>query len=91
VEQKFPKFYGSIRARLNNGALEDSVRSGVWAACTRTTTFLSNNNSIKAKDKCTYQLIFGIKPKLPTSLRIFGEMGVVPIKDDIQGKLKNCG
>jgi hypothetical protein len=76
---------------LNNEGLEDSVRTGVWAKCARTTTFLSNIISIKANYKCPYQLMFGSKPKLPTSLRIFGEMGVVTTKDDIKGKLKKQG
>jgi hypothetical protein len=76
---------------LNNGGLEDSVRTGVLDEIARTITFLSNITSIKskAKDKRPYQLMFGSKPKVPTSLRIFGEMGVVTTKDDIQGKLKN--
>jgi hypothetical protein len=47
------------------------------------TTFLSNITSIKAKDKFDYQLMFGSKPKLPISFRMFGEMGVVTTKDDI--------
>jgi hypothetical protein len=68
VELKFQTFYG---ATLNNGGLEDSVRTGVWAECVRTTTILSNITSIKAKDKCPYHNIFGIKPKLPKSLRMF--------------------
>jgi hypothetical protein len=35
--------------------------------------------------------MFGRKRKLPTIFRLFGEMGVVITKDDIQGKLKNHG
>jgi hypothetical protein len=38
---------------------------------------------------CRYRLMFGSKQKLPSSLKIFGEMGVVTTKDDIQSKLKN--
>jgi hypothetical protein len=80
-----------FRSTLNNVGLEDSVRTGLWAERVRTTTFPSNITSIKAKDEFPYQIIFGSKPKLLTSLRIFGEMGVVTTKDDIQGKLKNRG
>jgi hypothetical protein len=54
---------------LNIGGLEDSVRTGLWPECARVTTFLSNITLIKAKDKYPYQLMFGSKPKLPTSLR----------------------
>jgi hypothetical protein len=74
---------------LSNGGLEDRVRTGVCAECVRTIAFLSNITSIKVKDKCPYQLIFGNKDKLPASLRIFGEIGIVNTKDDIQGNLKN--
>jgi hypothetical protein len=35
---------------LNNGGLEGSLRTGVFAKCARTTTFLSNVTLIKAKD-----------------------------------------
>jgi hypothetical protein len=35
--------------------------------------------------------MFGRKPMLPMSLRIFGEIGVVITKDDMQGKVKNFG
>jgi hypothetical protein len=42
-------------------------------------TFLSNITFIKAK------------PKLPESLRSFGEIGVVTTENDIQGKLSNRG
>jgi hypothetical protein len=80
-----------IRVTLKNGGLEDSVRTGEWSDCARTTTLLSNIISIKGKDKCSYRLMFGRKPNLPTGLRIFGEMGVVNTKYDIKGKLKTRG
>jgi hypothetical protein len=35
---------------------------------------------IKNKEVCTYELLFGCKPKLPTILRSFGEIGVVTTK-----------
>jgi hypothetical protein len=54
VESNFLIFYGMIRATLNIGGHEDSVNTGVWAECARTTTFLSNITSIKAKDKFPY-------------------------------------
>jgi hypothetical protein len=85
VERKFQTFYGRIRAKLNNGELEDSVRTGLWAEFARTTNFLSNFISINAKDKFPYELMFGIEPKIPTILRIFRGIGVVTTKDYIQG------
>jgi hypothetical protein len=91
VERKFQTFFGRIRAILNNARLEEGLRSGVWAECARTTTFLSNVTALKSRAMCPFQLMFGSKPKLPSSLKIFGEMGVVTTKDDFQSKLKNRG
>ena len=76
---------------LNCAGLKDDLRSGVWAECAMTVTFLSNITSVKNLDICPHQLLFGCKPKLPASLRSFGEIGVVTTKDKIQGKLKNRG
>jgi hypothetical protein len=70
---------------LNNAGLKNGVRSGVWAECARTVTFLSNITAIKVQEKCPFQLLYGCKPKLASSLRIFGEMRVVTTKNDIQG------
>jgi hypothetical protein len=56
-----------------------------------TVTFLSNITAIKNKTICPYQHLFRSKPKLPESLRTFGEIGVVTTNSDIQGKLSNSG
>jgi hypothetical protein len=45
---------------------------------------LLNVTSIKNKEICPYELLFGCKPKLPTSLRSFGEVGVVTTKANIK-------
>jgi hypothetical protein len=74
VERKFQTLYGRIRAMLNDAGLENDVRSGVWSECANTVTFLSNITSTKTQDKCPHQLLFKVKPKLPSSLRIFGEI-----------------
>ena len=91
VERKFQTFYGRIRASLNGAGLKDDLRSGVWAECARTVTFLHNITSLKTKEVCPYELLFKTKPKLAEKLKSFGEIGVVTTKDDIQGKLKNRG
>jgi hypothetical protein len=88
LQQKFQTFYGRIRATLDNGGIEDRIRTGLWAEYARTSVFLSNITSIKAKDKCPYKLMFGRKPKLKSRLRSYGEMGVFTNKDDIQGKFE---
>jgi hypothetical protein len=74
---------------LNSAGVKDQLRSGVWAECAMTVTFLSNVTSIKNKEVCPYELLFGCKHKLPTSLGSFGEIGFVTTKANIQSKLKN--
>jgi hypothetical protein len=91
VERKFQTFFGRIRAMLNSAGLKDHLRSGIWAECAMTVTYLSNITSIKEKMICPYQLLFGNKPRIPESLKYFGEIGVVTTKKDIQGKLTNRG
>jgi hypothetical protein len=54
-----------------------------------TVTFLLNITSIKNKEVCPYELLFGFKARLPTGLKSFGEIGVVATKANIQSKLKN--
>jgi hypothetical protein len=76
---------------LNDAGLENEVRSGLWSECANPVTFESNITSFKGQGKCPYQLLFGSTLKVPSSLRPFGEMGVVTTKSDIQGKLTNCG
>jgi hypothetical protein len=91
AERKLQTFFGRIRVMLNSAGVKDQLRSGVWEECTMTVTFLSNVTSIKNKELCPYELLFSCKPKLPTSLRSFGEIGVVTTKANIQSKLKNRG
>jgi hypothetical protein len=56
-----------------------------------TVTILLNITSIKNEKVCPYELLFGCKPKFPTSLRSSSEIGVVMTKANIQSKLKNRG
>jgi hypothetical protein len=74
---------------LNSSGVKYQLRSGVWAECAMTVMFLSNVTSIKNKEVCAYELLFGCKPKLPTSLRSFGKIDVVTTKANIQNKLRN--
>jgi hypothetical protein len=76
---------------LNDAGLEGETRSGVWSECANTVTFLSNITTLKSQDQCPYQLLYGSPPKLTSSLRPFGDMGVVTTKSDIQGNLTNRG
>jgi hypothetical protein len=76
---------------LNSAGLKDHLRSGVWAECAMTVTYQSNITFIKENMICPYQILFQNKPRIPESLRSFGEIGVVTTKNDIQGKLTNRG
>lgn len=76
---------------LNSAGLKKNLRLGVWTEYALTVTFLSNITLTKNQDICPYQLFYGCKPKLPASLRSFGEIGIETTKDKIQGKLKNRG
>jgi hypothetical protein len=76
---------------LKDTGIEDSVRTSVRAECVRTTTFFSIITSIKTKDERLYQLMFGNKPDLSISSRIFGEISVITMTYETQGKLKNRG
>jgi hypothetical protein len=91
VERKFQTFFGRIRAMINSAGVKDQLQSGVWEECAMAVTFLLNVTSIKIKEVCTYELLFGCKPKLTTSLRSFVEISVVTITANIQSKLKNRG
>jgi hypothetical protein len=77
VERKFQPFFGRIRAMLNIAGVKDQLRSGVWTECAMTLTFLSNVTSIKNKEVCAYELLFGCKPKVPKNLRSLGKIDVV--------------
>jgi hypothetical protein len=46
--KKVPNF-GRIRAMLNSAGVKDQLKSGVWAECAMTLTFLLNVTSIKNK------------------------------------------
>jgi hypothetical protein len=76
---------------LDSAGLTEHLRSGVWAECAMTVTFLSDIISIKSKTICPYRLLFGSKSRLPESLRFFGKIGIVTTKSDIHGKLTNRG
>jgi hypothetical protein len=76
---------------LNSAGFTEHLKSGVWVECAMTVTFLSNITSIKNKTICPYQLLFGSKPRLPESLRSYGEISIVTTKSDIQGKLTSRG
>jgi hypothetical protein len=56
---------------LNGAGLKDDLRSGVWAECAMTVTYLSDITSVKNREVCPHQLLFECKPKQPASLRFF--------------------
>jgi hypothetical protein len=61
------------------------------AECVMMVTYLSNILSTESTIKSPFELLYGVKPTLPESLKVFGEVGVVTTKDNIQAKLTNQG
>jgi hypothetical protein len=78
--KKVPNFFGRIRDMINSAGVKDQLRSGVWAEYEMTVTFLFNVKSIKNKEVYPYELLIGCEPKLPTSLRSFGEISLLQLK-----------
>jgi hypothetical protein len=76
---------------LNCAGLKDELRNKIWVESAVTVTYLSNIMSTKHQLKSPYELLFGSKPVLNSRLKMFGEVGVVTMKDKIQAKLTNCG
>jgi hypothetical protein len=76
---------------LNGAGGKQQLRSGDWEDYTMIVTYLLNVTSIKNKEICPFELLLGCKPKLLTSLKSFGEIGVTTTKAKIQSKLKNRG
>ena len=76
---------------LNSAGLNNELRNKTWAECAMTTTYLSNIMATLSENKCQLELLIGCKPKLNYNLKTFGEIGVVTVKDHIQGKLRNQG
>ena len=81
VERKFQTLYGRIRSMLNGAGLEGQMREKLWAESVMMVTYLSNILSTKSTIKSPFELLYGVKPTLPESLKVFGEVGVVTTKD----------
>jgi hypothetical protein len=69
---------------LNGADLKNELRSKTWVECAMTATYLSNVIVTKS-EKSPYDLLFGCKSILNSSLKTFGEVGVVTTN---WGKLK---
>jgi hypothetical protein len=89
VEQKYQTLYDRIRAMVNGAGRKDEVRSGIWAESASTATFYSNVLLTNGRSKFPQELMFGKKSHCVNNLRLFGERGVVTMKDKLQGKLKD--
>ena len=63
----------------------------IWTECVMSTAYLSNLISTKLSLKILFELLHGTRQMLHTSLKMFGEVGVVTLKDKIQAKLTNQG
>jgi hypothetical protein len=76
---------------LNGAGLEGELRDKIWAECVMNVAHLSIIISTKSSFKSPFELLYDEKPKLHDNLKMFGEVGVVTIKERMQAKLNNRG
>jgi hypothetical protein len=59
---------------LNGSALQEEIRSEIWAECASTTTFYSNTFATRVTKRYSQELHFGKEEHCPHTLRMFGEI-----------------
>ena len=91
VERKFATLYGRVRSMLNGAHLTPSLRSGLWAECAHTATYIDNLDCDNATGEPRFKLFHGTDDKRFSYLRKFGEMAIVKVGTSIQNKLENRG
>ena len=72
---------------LNACHLPINLREQLWAHCAHLATLLDIILVQYAKDKCTYELLYGKKPSWTSNLRTFGKIAI--IQDGAQGRIKS--
>ena len=91
VERRFATLYGRVRSMLNDAHLTPALRSGLWAECANTATYLDNLDCENDAGEPRYKLFYGVDDKRFKYLQKFGEMAIVKNGDNIQNKLENRG
>ena len=77
AERGFSGLYPRVRAALRSLDEEPGFRSRFWAECTSTMTTI-DNVTVRDDKTCPYENFNdGIKPKIWSNLRVFGEMAIV--------------
>ena len=91
VERKFQTLFGRVRSMLNGAGIKEKVRDGIWAECAQLATHYGNILVTRERSVSPHMSLFGKTPRCLNDLKIFGEMGVVTTKNNIQGKLEDRG
>jgi hypothetical protein len=94
IERKFATCYGRMRACYEAAKIKDpKIKYRTWAECTSTIVKLDNNMTGGNRKEPAYKRFYGNDPPFASSLRTFGELGVVAIYEnkDKRRKLKERG
>ena len=92
VERRFATLYGRVRSMLNAAKLNGELRSGLWAECARTATYLDNQDCETSEHKRPrYTEFYGYDDKSFRFIRRFGEMAIVKTGAELRNKLENRG
>jgi hypothetical protein len=91
VERAFATLYGRIRAMLlNTKNLPEEIKTGLWAECASTATFLSNI-LVDQENTSPYEKFFNSSPKFPIDMYPFGTTCIVTNRSHIKSKLQDRG
>jgi hypothetical protein len=92
VERRFATLYGRVRSMLNAANLSGELRSGLWAECAKTATYLDNQDCESSENKRPrYTEFYGYDDKSFRFIRRFGQMAIVKIGEELRNKLANRG
>ena len=92
VERRFATLYGRVRSMLNAAKLSGVLRSGLWAECAQTATYLDNQDCETSDHKRPrYTEFYGFDDKSFRFIRRFGEMAIVKTGAELRNKLENRG
>jgi hypothetical protein len=83
IERKFATYYGRMRACYEAAKIKDpKIKYGTWAECASTIVKLDNMMTGGNRKEPPYKRFYGKDPPFASSLRTFGELGVVAIHEN---------
>ncbi len=91
VEQRFATLYGRVRSMLNAAQLNQEFRSGLWAECAQTATYLDIQDYEVSDQKRPRFTEFDGHDKSFRFFKTFGEIAIVKTGEELQSKLENRG